>query len=70
MILGFMAWICLVLDKKVNKKNSNLSAALLHTFYVHVILLYTTIQPAVIHLNIKHGGIFWYIELSFPTFFF
>ncbi|KAI9271004.1 phosphatidate cytidylyltransferase [Helicostylum pulchrum] len=55
---GFMLWVCLILDNNVK---TDLADCLLHTFYVHVVTIYTTVQPTVIHFNICNGGIFWFL---------
>lgn len=55
---GFILWVIFILDVNLI---STLGDHLLHTFYMHVAVLYTVIQPTVINLNISNGGIFWYI---------
>ncbi|KAG2214020.1 hypothetical protein INT47_001291, partial [Mucor saturninus] len=58
MCIGFTLWVIYILDVKPVPA---LGDHLLHTFYSHVIVLYTVIQPTVINLNISNGGIFWFL---------
>ncbi|KAI9481378.1 MAG: phosphatidate cytidylyltransferase [Benjaminiella poitrasii] len=53
----FMLWVLLIL----NKNTTELPSFLLHSFWIHVAILYTLIQPFIIHLNVSNGGMFWFV---------
>jgi hypothetical protein len=52
---GFMFWVLSILNIDTNQRASRL----LHASWIHVVCLYTLIQPLVIHANVSNGGVFW-----------